>query len=412
MFIEVNRLRGLIIDIDSFEASTDSDWKELIPTVKCLFLSRWDNRISRIHNLHPKAEIRKITSLIGFFAASQTINLRSFETSFVTANIDNLISALDFHIGTIFVTKNPLTYDEASKMPDFRVTEISKMVDIVNGKNGGYFSEAESTIPKMDSSKKYKIIEIPSANFGSIDFNIISGGRYFGTQNVRSKGHQLSARIIKNKNEDSQTDLFYRIYLRLIRHCNKARRVDGIAMIPPRPEIEYRDKFRAIIDKICIETNLTNFCDSLRCIKSYPSQKSLNLAERKANVKGIFRAKENVKGKSLILIDDVISSGATANECIETLFRSGIREATVVVLGINQFESQWRSNNYVPLQCGRCGGEMRLRFNGQSNEGFFGCANYSNKSCKHSISFNKGLSIINMKNDAFRQASSLEQCDF
>lgn len=46
-------------------------------------------------------------------------------------------------------------------------------------------------------------------------------------------------------------------------------------------------------------------------------QKDLNLTERKTNLKGAFKVvdKSQVFGKNILLVDDVVTTGATANEC-------------------------------------------------------------------------------------------------
>lgn len=56
--------------------------------------------------------------------------------------------------------------------------------------------------------------------------------------------------------------------------------------------------------------------------------------ERKQNVKGAFAAgnKEKIAGKNILLIDDVYTTGATANECAKTLTRAGARRVGVLTL--------------------------------------------------------------------------------
>ena len=58
----------------------------------------------------------------------------------------------------------------------------------------------------------------------------------------------------------------------------------------------------------------------------------LNAAERAANVRGIYALREDVRvlGKNVILLDDVITSGATMTECARVLRQAGVAE----ILGI------------------------------------------------------------------------------
>lgn len=51
-------------------------------------------------------------------------------------------------------------------------------------------------------------------------------------------------------------------------------------------------------------------------------------AQRKANVLGVYRMAEgvNVEGKRILLLDDVITTGATAGECARVLLTAGAKE--------------------------------------------------------------------------------------
>lgn len=55
------------------------------------------------------------------------------------------------------------------------------------------------------------------------------------------------------------------------------------------------------------------------------TQTALNLAERKENVKDAFAVKHPIKlkGKRIILVDDVITTGATITECGRVLIKAG-----------------------------------------------------------------------------------------
>ena len=76
---------------------------------------------------------------------------------------------------------------------------------------------------------------------------------------------------------------------------------------------------------------------TLEKIRNNPPQSSLHRPEeRQGNVRGAYRAwkPENYQGKRVLLIDDVITSGATLTECSFTLLRAGAAKvlcATVAV---------------------------------------------------------------------------------
>jgi ComF family protein len=68
--------------------------------------------------------------------------------------------------------------------------------------------------------------------------------------------------------------------------------------------------------------------------RATPSQTGLQPAARAANVAGTFRvrpgAASRLRGAHLLLVDDVLTTGATAAECARTLVAAGARCASVI----------------------------------------------------------------------------------
>jgi ComF family protein len=67
------------------------------------------------------------------------------------------------------------------------------------------------------------------------------------------------------------------------------------------------------------------------------TQTRLTPEERRGNVSGAFRAtrnaRERLKGAHIVLVDDVVTTGATLSECATTLFESGARIISIVTFG-------------------------------------------------------------------------------
>lgn len=76
--------------------------------------------------------------------------------------------------------------------------------------------------------------------------------------------------------------------------------------------------------------------DVLTRTRATPPQVGLARKERSQNVQGAFAversARSGVKGKKLIVIDDVLTSGATADACARVLRRAGAARIDVLVL--------------------------------------------------------------------------------
>lgn len=70
--------------------------------------------------------------------------------------------------------------------------------------------------------------------------------------------------------------------------------------------------------------------------KRTPSQGTLHRNERKRNVAGAFAVnpamKKHLQGKAVLLIDDVLTTGATANACAKVLLAAGAKEVRVLAL--------------------------------------------------------------------------------
>lgn len=76
---------------------------------------------------------------------------------------------------------------------------------------------------------------------------------------------------------------------------------------------------------------------SLIKVKETKEQKTLSKYDREKNIKDAFSIKrpEEVKDKKIILIDDVITTGATIKECEKTLRKFGAKEIVVLTISKN-----------------------------------------------------------------------------
>jgi predicted amidophosphoribosyltransferase len=72
----------------------------------------------------------------------------------------------------------------------------------------------------------------------------------------------------------------------------------------------------------------------MRRRKPTPPQAGLTGAERRTNVAGAFEVKKRdpVRGRHVLLIDDVLTTGATAGACAAVLKRAGAARVTVLTV--------------------------------------------------------------------------------
>jgi ComF family protein len=76
---------------------------------------------------------------------------------------------------------------------------------------------------------------------------------------------------------------------------------------------------------------------ALRKVRWTPDQAALSTAQdRRSNLIGAFRVRprfrHTLKGRVVLLVDDILTTGATAGECSRVLLRQGTREVVVLTV--------------------------------------------------------------------------------
>ncbi|MBU5454361.1 ComF family protein [Caproiciproducens sp. MSJ-32] len=111
---------------------------------------------------------------------------------------------------------------------------------------------------------------------------------------------------------------------------------DGILYVPCSKETLRRRGFNQceIMARILGEKLDIPVYNDLIKIKNTKEQKILSREERFINIKNAFKLKNtnNVKDKRIILIDDVITTGATLLECEKILKENGVKEIKILTV--------------------------------------------------------------------------------
>jgi ComF family protein len=63
------------------------------------------------------------------------------------------------------------------------------------------------------------------------------------------------------------------------------------------------------------------------------SQQGLTAGERIKNLRGAFQLQGDLSGQKILLIDDVMTTGATVSACSQILIEGGVAEVYVAVIG-------------------------------------------------------------------------------
>jgi len=82
--------------------------------------------------------------------------------------------------------------------------------------------------------------------------------------------------------------------------------------------------------------------DGLTRRKETAPQFEMNVEERKANITGAFEVKGgfDVRGADILLVDDVLTTGATAGECAAVLKRAGANSVSLIVFAVAALHSE------------------------------------------------------------------------
>lgn len=111
-------------------------------------------------------------------------------------------------------------------------------------------------------------------------------------------------------------------------------------IIVPVPLAKKRMKQRGYNQALLLAREVSKFTnipvdDSLLVrVKQTVAQKEMTLTQRQANLKNVFEVTNKlfVKGKSILLVDDVFTTGTTANECAKVLKKAGATSVAVVTV--------------------------------------------------------------------------------
>lgn len=120
------------------------------------------------------------------------------------------------------------------------------------------------------------------------------------------------------------------------------RHVDGAAdaILVPVPLHRWRiwkrgyNQAALIAGALARRAGLEARLDLIERVKATPPLRAMNPGERRETVRGAFRIaprrKDDVRGRNILLVDDIYTSGATSNACAKVLKRAGAARVEVL----------------------------------------------------------------------------------
>ncbi len=114
-------------------------------------------------------------------------------------------------------------------------------------------------------------------------------------------------------------------------------KADVVLSVPPDPARQTKRGFDStgqLAKLIASNLKVPYKSNWLRKIKSTPSQSTLSKAQRLRNVKGAYSvtSRAKIKGLSVLLVDDVFTTGATTSEIAKILKKKGAKYVFITTL--------------------------------------------------------------------------------
>lgn len=96
-----------------------------------------------------------------------------------------------------------------------------------------------------------------------------------------------------------------------------------IPLYPRKQRMRGFNQAEDLAEKLAVYLNLPVDPEMLKKIKDTKSQKKINKREREKNLKGAFQALKTAKGKKILIVDDVYTTGSTMDAAAKCLKEAG-----------------------------------------------------------------------------------------
>lgn len=422
MFVEINDLSALVISPAGAGLKDPKVWGPLAEGFDCVFLvpgkwlKQWKGWAESSPSSHvlDKDEGEYINPVSALIKRSlELLDAQPYNAAYITFDPDELKSAANTRVGTLLIQGEDERVPDV--LPDLLAQDASDAItalkDFKAGMAVGYIAETYAHTPgtrmTRGRSSNYAAVQSDPFGDGRSEDQLVVLGRYFPSSDARHLKHPLTQRILAAKRwrEPIVIGLLWMPLKALVQSDG----VDIITRVPPKPS-DGRDRLAELVQEACAwgderipeDALVSRFKpELLKCIKDYPPQKTITggKSAREDNVKGAFRCRSRIDGKHVLLVDDVVTSGATAAECARMLHQAGAQRVTVLAIGKDQKIITGFPGDQT-LECPKC--ESVLYFKpkmwDQSYEGFWGCSTYRTLRCDGKYSLSEGLRLWNQRN--------------
>ena len=272
----------------------------------------------------------------------ETYNTKIESIIYMSDDIYFITNALGSFSETIFINTKGIQMDYG-KLPDLCFHSISGCLNAIDSSDC-LTLWGEGIISNIRASSFRGLLGSASVNCDNHVVPVVFAGRYFGISHYRSAIDYYSIALRKNKDPKSKLfqkfdDVFRRIFTAEIKKICSLIPVDSICSIPDHETSKDGcGRFAEISRKLAEEFSLQDIQQFMHKMKNPIPQKSMqSFKDRQSNIKGSFIFDRHLEGKKVVIIDDILTTGATLKEASNALFAAGASDVICAVLGVNQF---------------------------------------------------------------------------
>lgn len=157
----------------------------------------------------------------------------------------------------------------------------------------------------------------------------------FALYKLRKKSHLEQVLFaMKYKNQLKIGQMLGQRYGQLLHQAPMMQSIDGIVAIPLHPKrLQERGYNQSdfFAQGLAAALHMPVYAKCIARTRYTPSQTTKNKTERIANLKDAFKVTEPglLAGKHLLLVDDILTTGATLTACTHALLAAGVAQVSI-----------------------------------------------------------------------------------
>ena len=179
------------------------------------------------------------------------------------------------------------------------------------------------------------LIKIAPFNFlhkGTEHVSFVASPMYY-TSLVRNAIHNLKFSSMPQISK--ALGYYINTYISVFESCDESLLSDFDLLVPVPLSLKRQNErgynqAELLANEISKHFNIETHRDILRKVKDTPPQSTLSPKERKHNLDGAYKCKKDVKGKRILLVDDVFTTGSTLEHCAKELIDNGALSVSAI----------------------------------------------------------------------------------